>query len=123
MKSTFPITTPPKGRWTPAAEASPLDQPAVNRIGNAAVSSRVPNLAEAAALVRCSRAHLSNIINGKVHGIPRLPKSDLRPIGRALLEIRRSLPHRPGQHVTKLCRRSRVAAATGGHPQCAIVWP
>jgi len=68
MKSTFPITTPTEDRWAPSAEASPLDQPAVNRIGNAAVSSRVLNLAEVAALVRCSRAHLSNIINGKVHG-------------------------------------------------------
>jgi len=50
MKSTFPITTPIEDRWTPSAEASPLGQPAVNRIGNAAVSSRVLNLAEAAAL-------------------------------------------------------------------------
>src|SRR4051794_37142802 len=57
MKSTFPITTPTEDRWTPSAEASPLDPRAVNRIGNAAVSSRVLNLEEAAALVRCSRAH------------------------------------------------------------------
>ena len=92
MKSTFPITTPTEDRWTPSAEASPLDQPAVNRIGNAAVSSRVLNLAEAAALVRCSRAHLSNIINGKVRGIPRLPKSDLCTFGRALLEIGEAFP-------------------------------
>ena len=52
------------------------------------VSANVLNLAEAAALVRCSRAHLSNVINGKVRGIPRLPA--LR-IGRRVLFRRESL--------------------------------
>jgi excisionase family DNA binding protein len=55
--------------------------------GNAA-PSKVLNLAEAAALVRCSRAHLSNVINGKVHGIPRLPAVR---IGRRVLFRRESL--------------------------------
>ena len=50
--------------------------------------SRVLNLAEAAALVRCSRAHLSNVVNGKVHGIPRLPTVR---IGRRVLFRRESL--------------------------------
>lgn len=50
--------------------------------------SKVLNLAEAAALVRCSRAHLSNVINGKVRGIPRLPAVR---IGRRVLFRRESL--------------------------------
>jgi excisionase family DNA binding protein len=50
--------------------------------------SKVLNLAEAAALVRCSRAHLSNVVNGKVHGIPRLPAVR---IGRRVLFRRESL--------------------------------
>jgi hypothetical protein len=50
--------------------------------------STVLNLAEAAALVRCSRAHLSNVINGKVPGIPRLPAVR---IGRRVLFRRESL--------------------------------
>ena len=51
-------------------------------------SPKVLNLAEAAALVRCSRAHLSNIVNGKVRGIPRLPTVR---IGRRVLFRRESL--------------------------------
>lgn len=54
----------------------------------APAASNVLNLAEAAALVRCSRAHLSNVINGKVHGIPRLPAVR---IGRRVLFRRESL--------------------------------
>ena len=50
--------------------------------------SKVLNLAEAAALMRCSRAHLSNVINGKVRGIPRLPTVR---IGRRVLFRRESL--------------------------------
>jgi excisionase family DNA binding protein len=49
---------------------------------------RVLNLAEAAALVRCSRAHLCNIVNGKIRGIPRLPSVR---IGRRVLFRRESL--------------------------------
>ncbi len=50
--------------------------------------ARVLNLAEAAALVRCSRAHLCNVVNGKVHGIPRRPTVR---IGRRVLFRRESL--------------------------------
>jgi excisionase family DNA binding protein len=46
------------------------------------------NLAEAAKLVRCSRAHLCNVINGKVRGIPQLPTVR---IGRRVLFRRESL--------------------------------
>jgi hypothetical protein len=46
------------------------------------------NLAEAAVLVRCSRAHLCNVVNGKVRGIPRLPTVR---IGRRVLFRRESL--------------------------------
>ena len=56
--------------------------------GGAVVPAKVLNLAEAAALVRCSRAHLSNVVNGKVHGIPRLPTVR---IGRRVLFRRESL--------------------------------
>src|SRR5262245_4726360 len=49
---------------------------------------KILNLAEAAALVRCSRAHLSNIVHGKVSGIPRLPTVR---IGRRVLFRRESL--------------------------------
>jgi hypothetical protein len=48
----------------------------------------VLNLAEAATLVRCSRAHLCNVINGKVRGIPHLPTVR---IGRRVLFRRESL--------------------------------
>ena len=50
--------------------------------------AKVLNLVEAAALVRCSRAHLSNVVNGKVRGIPRLPAVR---IGRRVLFRRESL--------------------------------
>ena len=46
------------------------------------------NLAEAAVFVRCSRAHLCNIVHGKVRGIPRLPTVR---IGRRVLFRRESL--------------------------------
>ncbi len=49
---------------------------------------KVLNLAEAATLVRCSRAHLCNVINGKVRGIPHLPTVR---IGRRVLFRRESL--------------------------------
>ena len=35
--------------------------------------SKVLNLAEAAAFVRCLRAHLCNVIHHKVSGVPHLP--------------------------------------------------
>lgn len=51
-----------------------VDDSAVQRVSetDSVPRQKVLNLAEAAALVRCSRAHLSNIVNGKVHGIPRI---------------------------------------------------
>jgi len=67
-----------------------VDDSAVQRVSETDVVPRqkVLNLAEAAALLRCSRAHLSNIVNGKVHGIPRLPAVR---IGRRVLFRRESL--------------------------------
>ena len=49
---------------------------------------KVLNMAEAAALVRCSRAHLCNIVHGKIPGIPLLPSVR---IGRRVLFRRESL--------------------------------
>jgi hypothetical protein len=37
------------------------------------------NLAEAAAFVRCSRAHLCNVIHHEVHGVPHLPSVRIGP--------------------------------------------
>jgi excisionase family DNA binding protein len=45
----------------------------------------VLTLSEAAVLLRCSKAHISNVINGRVTGIPHLPHISL---GRRVL-IRR----------------------------------
>ena len=66
------------------------NEPAVKHPGESesVLRPKVLNLAEAAALVRCSRAHLSNVVNGKVHGIPRLPTVR---IGRRVLFRRESL--------------------------------
>lgn len=49
---------------------------------------RVLNLKEAATFVRCSKAHLCNILNGKVRDIPRLPAVR---VGRRVLFRRESL--------------------------------
>lgn len=74
----------------PIEDAFRRDAPDLVRTGqpDGAVLSMVLNLAEAAALIRCSRAHLSNIVNGKVRGIPRLPTVR---IGRRVLFRRESL--------------------------------
>ena len=53
-----------------------------------ATAPAILNLAEAAVFVRCSRAHLCNVVNGKVRGIPRLPTVR---IGRRVLFRRESL--------------------------------
>jgi excisionase family DNA binding protein len=55
---------------------------------NPTSTSRVLNLAEAARFVRCSRSHLSNVINGKVRDVPHLPSVR---IGRRVLFRRESL--------------------------------
>ena len=52
------------------------------------VAPRVLNLAEAAAFVRCSRAHLCNVVHHKVPGVPHLPSVR---IGRRVLFRRESL--------------------------------
>jgi excisionase family DNA binding protein len=49
---------------------------------------RVLNLAEAARFVRCSRSHLSNVLNGKVRDVPHLPSVR---IGRRVLFRQESL--------------------------------
>jgi hypothetical protein len=74
----------------PIKDASRRDAEDLLRTGQpgGVALSKVLNLAEAAALVRCSRAHLSNVVNGKVHGIPRLPTVR---IGRRVLFRRESL--------------------------------
>ena|SRR5690242_1131040 len=84
-----------KERLMPVSNAQPIrdvdgcGEPAHRAdLSRAADAAKVLNLAEAAALVRCSRAHLSNVVNGKVHGIPRLPAVR---IGRRVLFRRESL--------------------------------
>ena len=74
----------------PIEDATRRDAPEPVRTGqpDSAAPSKVLNLAEAAALVRCSRAHLSNIINGKIRGVPRLPSVR---IGRRVLFRRETL--------------------------------
>ncbi|MFN9297879.1 MAG: helix-turn-helix domain-containing protein [Acidobacteriota bacterium] len=62
---------------------------------------RVMNLAEAAEFVRCSKAHLCNILNGKVRGIPQLPAVR---VGRRLLFRRESLERWLGE-VEARCSR------------------
>jgi hypothetical protein len=51
----------------------------------------VLNLAEAARFVRCSRSHLSNVLNGKVRDVPHLP---FVRIGRRVLFRQESLERR-----------------------------
>jgi excisionase family DNA binding protein len=72
-------------------DASLIGTPELVRTGQppgSAALAKVLNLAEAAAFVRCSRAHLSNIVNGKIRGIPHLPAVR---IGRRVLFRRESL--------------------------------
>jgi excisionase family DNA binding protein len=52
------------------------------------VENPLMTLTEAAAAVRCSKAHLSNVINRKVPGLPQLP---VVRIGRRLLVRREAL--------------------------------
>jgi excisionase family DNA binding protein len=59
-----------------------------DRQTNLETAAKVLNLAEAARFVRCSRAHMCNIVNGKVPGIPRLPSVR---VGRRVLFRRESL--------------------------------
>jgi excisionase family DNA binding protein len=50
--------------------------------------SHILTLAEAAKFLRCSRSHLSNLLNGKVLGMPPLP---VVRVGRRCLFIQQSL--------------------------------
>jgi hypothetical protein len=50
--------------------------------------SHILTLAEAAAFLRCSKSHLSNLLNGKVLGMPPLP---VVRVGRRVLFIQLSL--------------------------------
>ena len=50
--------------------------------------TEIMNLAEAAAFLRCSKAHVSHMVNGKVHGIAPLPAVRL---GRRIIFRRSSL--------------------------------
>ena len=68
--------------------AKSLDQTQRAPEAKDAAIPKVLNLAEAAALVRCSRAHLCNIVHGKIPGIPLLPTVR---IGRRVLFRRESL--------------------------------
>lgn len=76
------------------SRSRPMQVAAGTRIapeGSGPPDSAIPkilNLSEAARLVRCSRAHLSNIIHGKVFGLPVIPA--IR-IGRRVLFRRESL--------------------------------
>lgn len=45
-------------------------------------------MAEVAALLRCSKAHVSNIVSGKVNGVPALPSVQL---GRRILVRREAM--------------------------------
>ena len=57
-------------------------------LSDSPTSGPVLSLRETAELVRCSKAHLSNVIRGKVKGLPQLP---VVRIGRRLLVRRDAL--------------------------------
>jgi hypothetical protein len=59
--------------------ASPSHPVAVPVDLQAGAVPKVLNLAEAAAFVRCSRAHLCNVIHHKVPGVPHLPSVRIGP--------------------------------------------
>ena len=69
------------------SKVSPSHPVAVPGDLQAGAVPKVLNLAEAAAFVRCSRAHLCNVIHHKVPGVPHLPSG----IGRRVLFRRESL--------------------------------
>jgi excisionase family DNA binding protein len=54
------------------------------------VTTGVLTVKEAALMLRCSKAHLCNVVNGKVAGVPHLPAVR---IGRRVLFRRDSLEH------------------------------
>lgn len=79
-------TSPPRSIELFSERGTP-DSGGSSHLG-AAPPGKILNLAEAALFVRCSRAHLCNIVNGKVRGIPKLPAVR---IGRRVLFRRESL--------------------------------
>jgi len=100
--------------------ASPSHPVAVPVDVKAGVVSKVLSLAEAATLVRCSRAHLCNLIHNRVPGVPHLPSVR---IGRRVLfrreslerskpacqrEPRQGLLYDAGRHLATVCIRSSV---------------
>ena len=65
-------------------------------------------LAEVAALLRCSKAHICNLVNGRVKNVPRLP---VVAVGRRKLVRRRTLElwkiaNEHGSEIDDIIRRS-----------------
>jgi len=77
--------------------ASPSHPVAVPVDLKAGAVPKVLNLAEAAAFVRCSRAHLCNVIHHKVPGVPHLPRRVLfrrESLEQWLEEVEAGVPRR-----------------------------
>ena len=83
--------------------ASPSHPVAVPVDLQAGAVPKVLNLAEAAAFVRCSRAHLCNVIHHKVPGVPHLPSVR---ISRRVLFRRESLEQWLEEVETSVPKRS-----------------
>ena len=71
----------------PSSYTSPLE-PAHSVRGTSQRLSSVLTLSEVATELRCSKAHLSHIVNGKVAGLPPLP---VARIGRRVIIRREAL--------------------------------
>lgn len=97
------MSTSPFHRVRPASDAVGPDFRQTAH-SDTSLTQKVLNLTEAAALVRCSRAHLCNILHGKVRGVPRLPSVR---IGRRVLFRRESL-ERWLQQVEAVTRNHRL---------------
>lgn len=67
-------------------------------ITTSATPSELLTLAEAATVLRCSKAHLSNVLNGKVASLPPLPHLSL---GRRTL-IRRAVLQKWIEHLEQV---------------------
>ena len=63
-------------------------QPAMRTVSAIANDAGILTIKEAAAMLRCSKAHVQNLLAGKVKGAPRLP---FIPLGRRKLVRRESL--------------------------------
>ncbi len=109
--------------------ASPSNPLAVPVDVKAGVVSKVLSLAEAAAFLRCSRAHIGNVTHYRVPRIPHLPNVRVgkraifcpEPLERSKLacqrEPRQSLPYDAGRHLAtvgiggSICIPLRTVAA------------